>query len=193
VIGTTKAVWNEALNIGKGDEDKPIPLFKAIKLWESNTAPEIIKGKMANIKTIMSNAIQAEYMRQLSENEDYRQYAPYVAGHLGPHSGRLFDSMVNSMMYIPSTGGIVMAPKAQPTQGETAEERLLRNASGVTPPAPVGGVTPPPAWGEGLRELPPREGGGLFGPAQMGLTDSEIRQAFRSFLEALGRPKAIQQ
>ena len=116
VIGTQKDVWNRALNIATADEDKPIPLFRAIKLWESNEAPENIKGKMANIKTIMSNAIQAEYMRQLNENKDYAPFAPYVEGYLGPHSGRLFDSMVNRMMYIPSTGEVVMAPSGQQQQ-----------------------------------------------------------------------------
>ena len=135
VIGTQKDVWNRALNIATADEDKAIPLFKAIKLWESNEAPETIKGKMANIKTTMSNAIQAEYMRQLYQNEDYGQYAPYVSGHLGPHSGRLFDRMVNNMMYIPRTGEIVMDPKAQqqqtgqPTgqQGSAASGEAERN------------------------------------------------------------------
>ena len=79
----------------------------------------------------MSNAIQAEYMRQLSENEDYRQYAPYVSGHLGPHSGRLFDRMVNNMMYIPSTGAIVMAPAGQQKQAGQQQQAGPQGSAGV--------------------------------------------------------------
>ena len=68
VIGTKKDVWNRALNIGTAEEDKAIPLFEAIKLWESNESPEIVKGKMANVKTILSKAIEDTPFEKASSN-----------------------------------------------------------------------------------------------------------------------------
>ena len=143
VIGTEKAVWNKALNVLRKDEDKPIPLFKAIRLWESNESPADIQGRMANVKTILSKVIGSEFMRQLAENEKYGWAAPYVEKQLGPHSEVLFNRIVNSMMYIPRTGDIVMAPKAQQQQTgqqtgpqgsatsvESEQQRRLRSVVG---------------------------------------------------------------